>query len=92
MRSDQIVATAVFLAAIARCLTRDSAPDDTGDRIGALSLAYALVLFWRVVAALPVFGIFESMATDYRNPDLRVPTALIAWGVFLFLSFAVVFR
>ncbi|MFT5392070.1 MAG: hypothetical protein ACI8PT_002266 [Gammaproteobacteria bacterium] len=89
---DQIVATVVFVLALASVMNSRADVPDTDNRIAVLALTFVLVLLWRPVARLPTYGLMSRMASDYGRADLGVPVAIISWGLFLFFAYTVVFR
>ena len=92
MPADALVATAVALVFAAIALLRAPRSEDWSGRLLALGLAYALVLGWRLVARMPVFGIVELRALDYKTADQRIPTAVIVRVVFLLFAYGAAFK
>lgn len=88
---DQIVATVLFGATVAVMLNREPAPEKLDDRLVALAIVYVAVLLWRLIAKIPVFGLIERFASDYRTANMNVLTAIICWLLFLFFCAAAAF-
>lgn len=83
MPKDLIVATILAVVAATVVWQREPRPEDWENRLAGLVFAYVLVLGWRLIAAMPTYGIIERFASDYRTANLRVPVAICIWLLFL---------